>query len=328
MKKIILALFVLISSVCIFANDVAIFNDFPGNYALYEDSRFEEKAIIGLCYVGDNSIIARSYEPKTENELVILMNFVIGDNGIEPGNNLRILKGDFNSSENAKRLLPMIMNWSVSWYTSKAVINEKGSYSYSSDDDFNYLSYIPVFQIDSIGDDNKFKIFSMGKVNDLNDERFFNLNAMPEAVDAESYKITKGKKTDVTIDGLKIPLDSNWKTTDERIYRLDKVTPQDAAFLVETFNYKESGFNSLKELANLLLVANQNVILLAEGSKVVESEGAVFITCRMYDPVQKKITYQETQLIERNDGYVSVATLACYETLYLKNKKYFDSIMH
>lgn len=328
MKKIILVLLVLVSAVFVFADENVIFDDFPGKFALYEDSRFGEKAIIGLCYLGNNSIVARSYEPKTENELVLMMDFVITENGIAPGDNLRVLKGSFNSSENAQRLLPMIMNWSASWYASKDTIKEKGSYSYSSDDEFNYLSYIPVFQIDSIGTDNKFKIFSMGTLSDLNDERFNNLTGIPEAVEAESYKISKGKKTEVIIDGLKITLDSNWKTTDERIYTLDKVTPQDAVFLVETFNYVENGFNSLKELANLLLGANQNIILLAEGSKIVETEGSIFIYSRMYDPIQKKNSFQETQLIERNDGYVSVVTLSCYETLYLKNKKYFDGILH
>ena len=52
------------------------------------------------------------------------------------------------------------------------------------------------------------------------------------------------------------------------------------------------------------------------------------LTMRMYDPRQNKITIQQTQIFDRGEGYVSVASLACYETLYLKNQKYFDKIMH
>ena len=328
MKRIIIMLLVLFSSIYIYANDENIFSDIPGSYAIYHDLRFDEETIIGLCYVGNNSILARTYEPKTENEFIFLLSFTIQEEEIDIEKNLKILSGDMNSSENTKRMIPMIMNWATNWYKSKALITEKGRYSFSSDDEYNYTSWIPVFQIETIGKNNKFNVFTIGKIKDFNDERFFNIKSIPETINADSYKIKKGKNVDVIIDGLKVQLDSNWKTSDERVYRLEKETPQDAIFMIETFNYKQRGLSSLKQLANLILIANQNIILLTDGSTIDFKNNSYFITIRMYDPLQKKITIQQTQLIERNDGYVSTATLACYETLYSKNKKYFDKILH
>ncbi len=117
-------------------------------------------------------------------------------------------------------------------------------------------------------------------------------------------------------------------TEDKRIYRLQNKTQQDAAFIIETMNYVEAGINSLQELAELLLIGNMNVIVLTDGTSIEIEDNIYNITFKMYDPVQNKVTIQQTQLIDRNDGYVSIATLACYETLYLKNKKYFDKILH
>lgn len=328
MKKLVLSVLILLSSVMVFANDEKIFADIPGSYAIYHDLRFNDEAIIGLCYVGENSILARSYEPKTKNELMFLLEFVVNDSEIDLGPDIKLLKGMFNSSGAASRLLPMVMNWATSWYKSKDKILEKDRYSISTDDDFNYLSWIPVFQIETIGKKEEFTVFSIGRITNFSDERFFGITELPKEVKFESYKIKKGSDVDVVIDGLKIPLDSNWKTDDEIVYRLDKVTPQDGVFMVETLNYKESGFSSLRQLANLLLIGNSDVILLTDGSNIVFEKGSYFINYRMYDPAQKKVTVQQTQLIEREDGYVSIVSLACYEGLYLKNKKYFDKILH
>jgi len=328
MKKIILLALVLLSSVYVYANDERVFSDIPGSYAIYKDSRFKEEAIIGLCYVGDDSIIVRSYEPRTKKELVFLLNFAGDENEIYVGQDLEILKGNMNSSENAQRLIPMVINWSTSWYKSRKLIAEKERYSFSSDDDFNYLSYVPVFQIETIGNDGKFSLCSIGIIKDSNDERFFKFTKIPEPVDAASYKIPQGKDMEVTVDGLKGQLDSNWKKASENLYVLAKITPQDAAFFIETLNYKKVGFTSLKQFANFMLLASQDVVLLTEGSKIEFIDGSYFITSRLYDPVQNKITVQESQLIERNDGFVSIATVACYESLYLQNKDYFDKILH
>ena len=329
MKKFLaIAFLICFSALKIFAAGEEIFSGRPGNYAIYHDLRFEEEVIIGLCYVGENAVLARSYEPETQNELLLLVQFTVNDDQIDLGETLNLLKGDLHSSPAASRLLPMIMNWATTWYKSKDKINENTKYSASTDDDYNYLSWIPVFQLDYIGNKKDFTVFSIGLLKDFTDARFFGITKLPEPVESDKYTIKKGKKIDVVIDGLSVPLDSNWVTEDQRVYRITNKTPQDAAFLIETINYPEQGFSSVNELASLLLIGNMDVVLLTDGSSIEYENGLCNINFRMYDPNQNKITVQQTQLIERNDGYVSIATLACYETLYLQNKKYFDKILH
>lgn len=327
MRKFFIVCFMLVSFF-VFADDEPIFSDIPGSYAIYHDLRFNNDVIIGICYVGDNTILARSYETKTKNELLILIPFVRTDSGIDIGNNLNVLKGDLNASDSTSRLLPMIMNWSNSWYKSKSEIDTKNQYFISTDDDFYYLSWIPVFQIQTIGKKEEFSVISVGKLKDNKDSRFFGFTQLPNPIKSDTYEIKKGKPLDVVIDGLKVPLDSNWKSDDGKVYRITTKSPQDSVFTIETLDYKKVGFKSLKQFVNIMLISNTDVIVLTDGSNVTFKDGNYNIVMRMFDPIQKKVTVQQTQFIERDKDVVSLATLACYETLYLKNKSFFDAIIN
>ena len=88
-KSLLVSLLILFSVAKIFATDEVIFSDRPGYYAIYDDLRFENEAIIGVCYVGENTILARSYEPETENEVILMIELDINDNEIDMGQNLR-----------------------------------------------------------------------------------------------------------------------------------------------------------------------------------------------------------------------------------------------
>lgn len=328
MRKFLMALLlIMVSSVCVFAEGEKLFSDLPGSYAIYHDQRFADEAIIGLCYLGNNTIVLRNYEPATQNELVMLVELVFQDDEISLGEECRILRGDLKGNSST-RALPMILNWAASWYKAKSDIQENGRYSLSTDDDYNYVSYIPVFQLESIGDDKKFTVFSIGRLSELSDERFLEVTGIPEPEETESYKIEDGETLVAVIDGLTAVLDRNWKKQSEKVYVIDKISECDAVFTVETIDLNKTGLSSLQQLAKVLLLGNSNVVLLTDGSDIVFEKGKNFITMRMYDPVQKNISIQQSQLIERGEGLVSIATVSCYESIYLQNKEYFDRILH
>ncbi len=178
------------------------------------------------------------------------------------------------------------------------------------------------------GKKEEFSIVTVGRLQDNHDPRFFSFTELPNPINADSYSIQNGQMQDIVIDGLKISLDDNWKTEDNRVYRISNKTPQDSIFFIETFNYKQSGFTSVKQLAKILLISNQGVMLLTDGSDIFYKDGNYNIVMRMLDQYQNKVTIQQTQIIERDEEHISLATLACYETLYLDNKQFFDSIIY
>lgn len=258
----------------------------------------------------------------------MLIPFIRTETGIDIDKKLAVIKGSLNANESSSRLLPMIMNWANTWYKVKNEIEKNDTFFASTDDYFHYVSWIPVFQIQIIGKKEEFSIVTVGRLQDNHDPRFFSFTELPNPINADSYSIQNGQMQDIVIDGLKISLDDNWKTEDNRVYRISNKTPQDSIFFIETFNYKQSGFTSVKQLAKILLISNQGVMLLTDGSDIFYKDGNYNIVMRMLDQYQNKVTIQQTQIIERDEEHISLATLACYETLYLDNKQFFDSIIY
>lgn len=329
MKKVFsLFLLTLISCFSIFAEGESIFSDRPGSFAIYRDLRFEGEAIVGVCYTGTNTLLLRSYEAESGNEVQILMELSLSPDSIDPTDKVKLMKGDINSSPAAQRLMPMILNWANAWYASKDKIEAEDSAFLEADDKYYFRYWVPVFQLEKIGDKKDFTLFSVGMIKDFSDPRFFDIKGLPETVEGPSYKIKKGKKGAVEIDGLSIPLDSNWESKDQRIYTITKETEQDAVCMVETVDYAKTGLTSLKQMARLLMIGNINNILLTDGSGIVFEDNRYTITLRLYDSAQKKISRQETQLIYRGENLASLVTLSSYESLYQKNKSYFDKILH
>lgn len=327
MRKIFILTFTILCF-SVFADESPIFNDIPGSYAIYHDQRFDDDVFIGICFIGDNTILARSYETNTKNELILLIPFVRTTNGIDMAMKLKIVKGSMTASNASNRLLPMILNWANTWVQVTNKLIDETNYFISTDDDYYYLSWIPVFQLETIGNDDKFSVITIGKLKNNTDTRFFGFTQLPKPIDSESYIIDKADAIDVIIDGLKVPLDNNWHTDDSKIYRITKRTSQDAIFMIETFNYKQAGFSSVKQLAQVLLISNSEAVLLTEGTEIFLNDNTYNIKMRMYNPNQQVMTIQQSQFIERDIEIITMATLSCYETLYLKNKEFFDSIIY
>jgi hypothetical protein len=86
------------------------FNDLSGSYAIYSDHRFGDDVYLGLCDVGNNTILARSYEPKGNNELVVLIPLIKENNTIDIGDQIKVLKGDLKCSKASGRLIPLLLN--------------------------------------------------------------------------------------------------------------------------------------------------------------------------------------------------------------------------
>ena len=116
MRKLLIIIFISLFNAFLFA-DTPIFNDIPGSYVIYHDTRFKDDVYLGLAYLGENKLLARSFETKDDNELQVIIQLTINTDGeIDLGKNLSIRKGDLKSSQAASRVIPMILNWATTWY--------------------------------------------------------------------------------------------------------------------------------------------------------------------------------------------------------------------
>jgi len=307
-----------------------LFDDLPGSYAIYHDTRFNDDAYVGVAFVGDDTLLARSFETKSGNEILLLIPFVrSSDGGFDMGSNLKLLKGKFKSSPAADRLIPMLLNWGTTWLKSKDKIAESLTFEANTDDDYIYQYWIPVFQLEKIVDsDVNFSLVTVGILDGNQDPRFFGFKGLPAVVKSESFLIPVAAPSNPVVDGLKIPLDSNWKSSDGKVFRVQVKTNQDAAFFVETINIAEQGINTQEALAKLMILGNKQTILLAEGTRVFRIDGKLNLFLRNLDQKSFKASIQQTQLVPRDAEFVSIVSLASFETLYNENKAYFDKIIY
>ena len=311
------------------ADEPVFTGEIPGSYAIYHDTRFQEDLYLGLCYTGEDNLVVRTWDTASREELVLLLPLVREGENLLYGDSLKVLKGDLKTGPGGQRLLPMILNWANAWNRLKSQFEGHSDFKATGEDEEYYFTFwVPVFRIRALGDGGDFSLITAGILKDSSDPRFFQFTGLPRASAADSYTLVPGTPVNPEIDGLKVPLDSNWKTQDNRVYRLTRKTPQDAVFLVETINIKDQGIDSPARLAMLMLIGSPDAIFLAEGSRVFEDQGTLNLFKRVYDGTTGKISIQQTQIISRGGEVYSLANLACFETLYRANREYFDRIIY
>lgn len=197
-----------------------IFSDIPGSYAIYHDRRFGTEAFIGLCYAGEDTLLVRTFEPGTNTEMMLFIPFIKTPEGLSLGEQLNIIKGSMTASDSTQRVLPMVLNWSATWFREQKNIQEKITHSASTDDDFVYESWIPVFNIRTIGSKDEFTVITAGRLTENTGIRFFEFTGLAKAVPSESFTLKQGISSTLTIDGLSVMLNENWKTEDNRVFRI------------------------------------------------------------------------------------------------------------
>jgi hypothetical protein len=325
MKKIFLLLFAL-STVLLSAAESPIFTGLKGSYAIYEDSRYGDTVYIGVCYVGDDTIIMRSYEPASGNDFAIKGSFNNVGGLLDYESDMRILKGEIKSSEAATRLLPQMLNWANTWFNLKENIGTETQYN--GNDGYSFSFWIPVFQLSSIGRNQGLKLITTGIAHSERDPEFLDFKGLPRAGYAPSYTIKKAEPFNAEIDGISIPLDKNWDKIGETRYGISQFSDEDALFEITTSRPAETGIHSTATLVTLHMLAQKEQRLLAEGSRVFITDGIFNLVKRSLDENTGRIYLHQMQFLPRGNGYVSVAELKVLETVYLKNKAYFNAILY
>ncbi len=325
MKKIFLLLFTLCTAL-LTAQENQIFTGVKGGYAIYEDSRYGDPFYISVCYVGEDSIVMRSYEPVTGDDFAAKVKFNLIDGIIDYDPDMLILKGELDTSEAAKRLLLTILNWANTWYNIKGNIGTETQFN--GEGGYHFSFWIPVFQLSSIGKDRELKLITSGVAGNERDPAFMEFTGLPKASYSPSYSIRKGKPLTAEIDGISIPLDENWNKDGDSLYSISKFSDKDALFTIETVRPAASQINSTALFVTLSMLATDNQRLLANGSRVFITDGVFNLVKRTYDEKSGRVYIHQMQFLPRGNGYISVARLSVLETLYQKNKSYFNAILY
>ena len=326
MKKIFLLLFT-ITTAMVMAQESPVLTGFKGSYAIYEDNRYEDPVYIGLCYVGEDSIIMRSYEPATGNDFAAKGTLKNIDGVLDYDPTMLLLKGELKSSDAVDRLLPLVLSMANTWFNIKDSIGTSTQFKGSSDLSFSF--WVPVFQLSSIGLENKgIRLITTGIAHSERDPAFMDFKGLPKTDYSPSFTIEKGESLEAQIDGITIPLDDNWKKVSDTHYAMNQFSDEDATFMIDTIRPADSGISSSTMLVLLHMLPEEDERLFAQGSEVFITDGIFNLVKRVYDEKTRRIYVHQMQFLPRGNGYVSIAELSVLESLYLKNKSYFNSILY
>ena len=306
-------------------NAESIFDDQPGSYVIYSDERFNDQAYIGLLYLGDDSLLIRTFEKNNNLELALILKLKIADEEIGFDESMQILTGSLKDSQTTQRIMPMILNWGNAWLNSKEKIQENKVYSERYVDLYSYQFWIPIFNIESIEDDPNFKIETVGTVQDINDPAFAQFTGIPESINSDSFKIFVKNSEKTYIPSLGMSLDNNWVEGDDGIFRIQMKTVQDAALFVESFSIEGTPFKDGYDIAKYFMLANSGGIVLANVSKIFSLNNDIIFENRVLDPRTGAISIQKKK-IKQDENIISITTLASFLDLYNENSSYFDSL--
>lgn len=304
-----------------------VFDETNGSYAIYRDTRFGESAYIGLCALGGNQLALRLYIPASKTELLVSHTFYTVQNGandidIEPGT-INVIVGDFNANDATRHFLPLIYDWMDAWLDSRSRFAELSDYVYERDGQYSFQYWIPILQMKS---KDTITLVTAGIAKTAQDPAFFGYKGEVQTVFGPRVQIKAGVGRTVMVDGLSVPLDTNWTLSADGSYRIASSTKEDAVFSVKTLDME--GFEN-KDIFDLIkqFILYSGSTLVPDGLRIFVFNEFPCLYFKTMDSATGSVMVQYRMCIPRSQSSLSVITLRAFESVYDENKEFFDAIL-
>ncbi len=314
-----------------------------GDYVIYRDYSWKEESWVGFFYYNKNTIAAFLYTDKGKTFPQILFSFeeqdgefvITGQNIVSAQNNSQNYIYAVNY---LMQMLPKFHEWKEKPNTESLVIQKSSKSIFEEEYDgeciVNFSSYIPLFYIESIlNAKQKFvlKIEEIGRAK--SEESFFNFTPIKITKQKKQSKNkndfvfkSDAKKNPVTINGLKLHLDSQWMQQTENSFLLGE-----KAFLsVVPVNLEKSAYKTADDavsfIVKFLCSSGDNVKVMLNKTDITGSKEEFKIINSIYD-VQTKTVTSGIHLVKKYEGlkYIIVSLSADFD-FYQRHKKYFDNL--
>lgn len=343
MKKRIFTLMILIS---IGINSFALpgvksfINDTSGEYVFYKDFSFTKESYIGIIYYNDSTYALRYYSPVNKKNITTYITVNPKSENLEfTGEKIvGITSGDdsaivnylhdifYELNSRRKKLNEEIFNSKDKNFSSNQIYEQFGG---SVELTFNNL--IPIFNLESIrkaNGDYLLQLQTIGLLTDSKDSSFDNFQGF-EKENYNAKKSKKIKKTEMKIFDVldkKIQLDQNWTQSMENLFFLK----EDALLMLNEVSVPESLSPEMFKIILTRQFIQSTATSYADWqySSIKNLDNNVIkISNIFFQPQSKNITRDFKILKQNEDGKFTLMTLTIFDSIYKKNKKYFDLIL-
>jgi len=306
-----------------------VFDEAEGSYAIYRDTRFGETAYIGIAALGGNNLALRLYLSGSKTEVLVFHTFYTAAGELEPGT-ITPVRGDLMASDATRRFLPVVYGWMRVWLQSRALFEETPEYEAGEEELLHFEYWIPVLQCRGTVETGV-TLVTAGIMQSASDPVFYGYTGEPEILvgpvrQGPVVSLVPGEPVPVLMDGLSIPLDANWQRGGDGVYRIARVTEQDAVISVESLDQADFGNNDTFDLIKLFILYSGGT-LLPEGLRIFVFDEYPCLFYRVWDAERKLVTVQYKMFVPRDGTALSVVSLGVLEPIYNGNRAYFDGIL-
>lgn len=345
LKKIILSLFITaicVSSVFSLPGVKSYIPDSSGEYVYYKDKSFNRTSYIGFLFYDESTYAVRYFAPEDTKKSLLEKNIVLYFS-VNPNNPQLEFTGEKITGVIKEEDAEIVNYLHDIFYefvsrrqklladiSKENVVQTQDFNQFGGDVKIKFNRYVPIFNIESISAIDNTPLFSVetiGLLTSSDDTSFANysgVEGLPKDKKKNPKKYGKAKKIEYTFEGQKLALDEEWKQSMENLWLLG----DDAVLTVTEFEFPENKTEINKEIFIRKLIQGTTMsYALWNFKSIVEKDNKVTVMNVYFQPETENVTRDYKILIFSGKGKVSLLSLTIFDSVYQKNKKYFDSIL-
>lgn len=315
--------------------------DSSGEYVYYKDKSFKHTAYVGFLYYNESTYAVRYYAPAADKKSVakdIVLYFSVnpdnpqleftgekmtGVDQVEDAEIVNYLHDLFYEFVSRRQKLLADISF-------EDVVQTQDFNQFGGDVKIRFNRYVPIFNIESISAIDNAPIFTVQTVglltssDDTSFTSFKGIEGLPKDKKKNPKKYGKAKIAEYGFEDHKIVLDEDWTQSMENLWLLG----DDAVLTVTDFEFAENKTEINKEILIRKLTQGTTMSYALWNFKTIkENANTVTVMNVYFQPETENVTRDFKILTFTGKGNVSLFSLTIFDSVYQKNKKYFDSII-
>ena len=318
--------------------------DFSGEYVYYSDKSFTRTSIIGFIYYNDSTYAVRYYAPADSKKGLMEKDITLYFN-VNPESASLEMTGEKvvgASTQEDYDICNYLHDLLYEFTGCSQKVSLEGIDKVESKQDFAqfggnvtivFSALVPVFNIDSIRAADGSAVFSLQTVGalvsstDTSFSSYKGVEGLPKDKARNFKNKTKSKKVTASFENQSIVIDSQWSQSVENLWLLG-----DFALLTLNTVPKQDSYAGKETLFRDTLIrklsqgTSGSYVLWQHKAQTI-SKNVVKLTNVFYQPETGDVTRDFKILTKKSDGSYAYLTLTVFDSVYQKNKKYFDGIL-
>lgn len=318
--------------------------DKSGEYVYYSDKSFSRPSILGFLYYSESAYALRYYAPADiknhlpEKDITLYFSADPDAKHLElTGENI-IGATSQDDTDIINYMHDMFYEFTAraqkTFLTSNNIVESRQDFEqFGGKVIIVFNPQIPLFNIESIKSADGTKILSVlttGALTSSADKSFTNYKgdeSIPKDKNRNFKKMSSAKSATASFGSQSIKLTTQWTQKIENLWVMDDyaLLTMNSISVPEDYKNNQKLFEDI--MTRMFSESTTDSYILWPQKGVSNSKGQITMTNVYYQPDTKDVTREFKIITKCKDGTYAYLSLTVFESIYQKNKAYFDSII-